>query len=352
MKRFIRVALSNEAELYKLVKLMLLLLKKNAFSLSLLAIVWFAIVFPQVASGSELLNSKWLSKSSVAIIFFLQGWSLPTRSLAAGYKPLRLHGFVLFWNFVCFPAVAMLMLCPVAWFLPSELLLGFGVLAFLPTTIASATAYTAISEGNVANAIVSTVLSNLLAVFVVPAVAVVYFRLELSIDIPFSKVLLSLMYTLVAPLTLGQIFQRLFRGNANTMAKMARWTSAFLILFIVYLAFAGSMNAGIFERLSFGSLIVTLLTVVLLLLVTSVLVWKSVFWLDLKMSQRIAAFYCGSQKSLASGLPLVSSILLSIPSLKDTAIIFIPLLCFHPLQMLLAGIVSPLLKSERNTMEA
>lgn len=331
---------------------MLLLLRKNAFSLSLLVIVWFAIVFPQGASGSEFLNGEWLSKCCVAVIFFLQGWSLPTRSLAAGYKPLRLHGFVLLWNFVCFPGVAILLLYPMAWVLPSELLLGFGILAFLPTTIASATAYTAISEGNVANAIVSTVLSNLLAVFVVPAVAVVYFRLELSIDISFSKVLLSLMYLLVAPLALGQIFQRLFRRNTSRMIEVARWTNAFLILFIVYLAFAGSMNTGIFERLSFGSLVITLLAVVLLLLITSVLIWKSVFWLELKMPQRVAAFYCGSQKSLAAGLPLVSSILLSIPSLKDTAIIFIPLLCFHPLQMLLAGIVSSLLKSGHNTTEA
>jgi sodium/bile acid cotransporter 7 len=326
-------------------------LRKHAFSLMLFAVVGLAVAFSAPVSESGFLRGDWLTKFSVAIIFFLQGLSLPTKSLAAGYKPLRLHGFVLFWNFLGFPAVACLLLYPMARVLPAEVLLGFGVLAFLPTTIASATAYTSISGGNVANAIVSTVLSNLLAVFIVPAVSVVYFRLELSVEIPLGRVLLSLAYMLVAPLLLGQIVQSRVRLNMDKTTQVTRHGSAGLILFIVYLAFAKSMNSGIFERLSFSSLAITLFAVVLLLLGTSFLVWTSAFWLELKMSQRIAAFYCASQKSLAAGFPLVSSILLTIPDLEDTAMIFIPLLCFHPLQMLLAGIVSPLLKPRDNAVK-
>ena len=140
------------------------------FSLLIFLVVGLAVVLPQPFSGNEFLYGGGLARVSVAIIFFLQGLSLPTRSLINGYKPLRLHGFTLIWNFVCFPAITLLLFFPMAQFLSAELLLGFGVLAFLPTTVASATAYTAISDGNVANAIFSTVLSNLLAVFVVPTV--------------------------------------------------------------------------------------------------------------------------------------------------------------------------------------
>ena len=323
---------------------MQLFLRKYVFSFSLFAVVGLAIAFPEPVSKGGFLDSDWTIRLGVSMIFFLQGLSLSTQSLAAGYRPLRLHGFVLFWNFLGLPVLAFLLLYPMSWILSAELLLGFGALVFLPTTIASANAYTAISGGNVANAIVSTTLSNLLAVFVAPAVAVVYFKLERSIEIPLGRVLLSLVYMLIIPLVLGQIVQGLIRPNVNTVGKITRKVSAGIILLIVYLAFARIMNAEIFEGLSFGSLALILFAVVLLLLVSSALVWKSAFWIRLDKAQRIAAFYCASQKSLAVGLPLVSSILLVIPEMQDMALIFIPLLCFHPLQMLLAGMVAAQLK--------
>ena len=320
----------------------------SLFSFLIFVVVGLAVVLPQPFSENEFLYGGGLARFSVAIIFFLQGLSLPTRSLINGYRPLRLHRFILFWNFIGFPVVTFLLFFPVARIVPTELLLGFAVLAFLPTTIASATAYTALSDGCVANAIVATALSSLLAVFVVPAVSFIYFRMELSIDVPLSKVLLNLIYILVIPLVMGQIAQRLFQCNMPGTAKISKKVSAGLILCIVYLAFVKSMNSGIFEKFSFISLAMTLFAVVLLLLVTSVFVWLSAFWMQFTMSQRIAAFYCGSQKSLAAGLPLVSSVLLSIPDLENTAMIFIPLLFFHPLQMALAGIAASRLKSRSN----
>ena len=321
-------------------------LRKHVFSLLLFAVVGLAVAFPEPVSTGGLLDSDWTTKLGVSMIFFLQGLSLSTQSLAAGYRPLRLHGFVLSWNFLWLPAVAFLLLYPMSRILSVELLLGFGALVFLPTTIASANAYTAISGGNVANAIVSTTLSNLLAVFVVPAVAIVYFKLERSIEIPLGRVLLSLAYMLIIPLVLGQVVQWLIRPNVDTVSKITRQMSAGITLLIVYLAFARSMNAEIFEGISFESLALILFAVVLLLLVTSAFVWKSTVWVNLDMAQRIAAFYCASQKSLAAGLPLISSILLVIPEMQDMAMIFIPLLCFHPSQMLLAGIVAAQLKQK------
>ena len=334
---------------------MQLFLRKYILSVLLFAVVGLAVAFPQPVSGDCFWSGfigDWLVKLSAAIIFFLQGLSLPTSSLMAGCRPLRLHCFVLFWNFISFPVVTFLLLYPIARFLSSELLLGFGVLAFLPTTIASATAYTTISGGHIANAIVSTVLSNLLAVFVVPVVSIIYFKLGFSVDIPLGKVLLNLIGILVVPLALGQIAQRLLRLNRKGAPKFTKQLSSGFILLILYMAFANNVHTGIFEQLSFRLLAVTLFSVVLLLLVTSVLVWSSAFWIKLEMSRRIAAFYCGSQKSLAAGLPLVSSILLSIPDMKDTGIILIPLLFFHSLQMLLAGIISSQLKPDNYAMES
>lgn len=318
---------------------------KHTFSLLLFAVVGLAGVCPGPVSDGGFLSSDWITRIGIALIFFVQGLSLSTHSLTSGYRPLRLHGFVLFWNFLGMPVVTCALVYPFARLLPMELLLGLGALALMPTTIASANAYTAVSGGTVANAIFATVLSNLLAVFVVPVVAIAYFKWDRAIDVSLVRVLLNLVYILLVPLILGQVVQKLVRLNPGRIAKIARRINSGIILFIVYLAFARSMHSGVFEELSPGLLVIVVFGVALLLLVTSALVWISASWLQLDRSQKIAAFYCASQKSLAAGLPLVSSVLLAIPEMETAAMVFIPLFCFHPLQMLLAGIVSVRLKA-------
>ena len=315
-------------------------LKKHTFSLLLVVVVGLAVVFPEPASETGFLRSSWWVRIGVAIVFFLQGVSLPTRSLVAGYQPLRLHGFVLLWNFIWFPALVALVVFLVRPALSTELVLGFGFLALLPTTIASATAYTSISGGNVANAIVSTVVSNLLAVLLIPVASLFYFKWELAVEIPFGRVLLNLTLMLVVPLVLGQLVQRLVTLDAGKVGLVVRTVSSGIILLIVYLSFAKSVEESLFKQLSSESLIFTVCIVVMLLLFSAVLVWISAAWLKLDTPQRIAAFYCASQKSLAAGLPLVSSILLTVPDMGEVGIVLIPMLCFHPLQMLLAGLVS------------
>ena len=105
-------------------------------------------------------------------------------------------------------------------------------------------------------------------------------------------------------------------------------------------AFAQGITSGFLDGLSLAALSAVLLGVFVLLLVTSILIWLSAAWIRVEQPQRIAAFFCASQKSLASGLPLASSILLAAPGILDSAVVFIPLICFHPIQLLLAGLIA------------
>ena len=75
----------------------------------------------------------------------------------------------------------------------------------------------------------------------------------------------------------------------------------------------------------------------LLLLLVSASVWASSALLRVERGQRIAAFFCASQKSVATGLPLATSVLAATQGAVDTALLLLPLLCYHPLQLLLAG---------------
>ena len=316
------------------------LLRKHAFTLWLVAAVLLAVYFPEPASQSGFLRAQWITQIGVAVIFFLQGLTLPTRSLAAGYKPKRLHVFVLSWNFLWFPVVTGLLLIPLSRLLTPELCVGFWLLAILPTTVASAIAFTSLSGGDTSNAIFSTIFSNLLAVLVVPTIAVAYLASETAIEISLTGIFVSLAQLLVLPLIVGQVARQFVRALAGRIAEVAKLVSSGIILFIVHAAFAESISSGLLNELSLALCLGVGMGIVTVLLVTSVVIWWSSTWLHLQRAQQIAAFFCASQKSLVSGLPLASSILLAAPGVVDPAMVLIPLICFHPVQLVFAGLLT------------
>ncbi|MFQ3225637.1 MAG: sodium/bile acid cotransporter 7 [Lentimonas sp.] len=323
---------------------MAILLRKHAFTLWLLAAVGGAVCFPAPASEGGFLRPELTTQLGVAVIFFLQGLSLPTRSLAAGYKPKRLHLFVLSWNYLWFPLVAGLLLVPMSFFLSPDLCVGFGLLAILPTTVASAIAFTSISGGNTANSIFSTIFSNLLGVLIVPTIAVAYLASEAAIEVSLVSIFVSLARLLVLPLVVGQVVRQFVVAHVGRISAATKLVSSGIIVFIVHAAFAESVSSGFPDGLTLGSVIAVFVGVVVLMLLTSMFIWASAAWLRVSHSQRVAAFFCASQKSLASGLPLASSVLLAAPGVVDPAAVLIPLICFHPLQLIFAGVLAERLR--------
>ncbi|MBL6838453.1 MAG: bile acid:sodium symporter [Puniceicoccaceae bacterium] len=317
------------------------ILKKNTFTLWLLGAVLLAILYPGPGSKGGFLIPEFTTKLGVWVIFFLQGLGLPTSELATGYRPKRLHAFVLSWNYLLFPLVTGLVLIPLSLILPVELRLGFWLLAIVPTTVSSAVVFSTVSGGDTSNAIFSTVFSNLLSVILVPAVAVAYLAAETEAEIPLASLVTRLFILIILPLIIGQVIRKCLPVQAAAVAKKTKSLGNWIILLIVHCAFAGSVSAGILDGLGgAGAIAAVIGSTVLLLLVVSGLVWWSAALLKPTRGQRITAFFCASQKSLATGLPLTTSILASAPGVVDMATLLIPLMCYHPAQLILAGILS------------
>ena len=319
---------------------MLNALKRNAFTLWLLVAVGLAVLFPGPAAAGGVLAPEITTLLGVWVIFFLQGLSLPTHELTAGYLPKRLHVFVLGWNFVLFPLVTILLLWPLSGLLSEDLSLGFGLLAIMPTTVASAIAFTSLAKGNAANAIFSTVYSNVLAIWVVPAICVAYLSSTMELEIPLIPLIVKLALLILLPLVVGQMVHRMEPLKAAAAASKMKWLSQAIILFIVHAAFAESMQSGLMQQLTVSSLLSVLVITVLLLLLVSALVWWGSGPLKLEHSERVAGFFCASQKSLATGLPLATSILAATNGALDAALLLVPMICYHPLQLLFAGMIS------------
>lgn len=317
-------------------------LRQQGFILALLLAVVLGFMLPGPAGEGGVLHAELTTKLAVALVFFVQGLSLQTRQMLAGRGPLRLHLFVLGWNFVLFPALVKMVIYPLTIFLGSALSMGFWMLAILPTTIASATALTAAARAAVPQSIFASVLSNLLAIFIVPLLVVAYLQSGGSAEISIMPVLAKLCWIVLLPLVVGQILRRCFREASIAVSERVGWLPQLAILYIVYLAFAQSVLSGVIELVLVEQLLATLLGVCLLMFVVSWAIWRSSACLSLSYSGRVAAFFTASQKSIATGLPLLSTVLAAASMPVDVAaIVLIPLLIFHPLQLLLGGMLVP-----------
>ncbi len=315
-------------------------LEKHAFTLWLLLAVMLAVLFPAFGSKGGLLYPELTTNIGIWLIFVLQGIALPTSELTSGYSPKRLHAFVLSWNYIIFPIVVGVLLLPLSLVVPDELTLGFWLLAILPTTVSSAVVFSTVSKGNTSNAIFSTVFSNLLSVLLVPAVAVAYLSFESGVSLPLSPLFSKLLLLIVAPLILGQLVRKWLPKISASIANRTKGFGNWIIVFIVHCAFAQSVSSGFLIQLGPFSIFKVISITILILLVVSQFVWWSSNLLNLSTEQRISAFFCSSQKSLATGLPLTTSILALAPGIVDAASVLIPLMCYHPAQLILAGILS------------
>lgn len=316
-------------------------LKRNGFTLGLIVVVLAAYFFPKPGLESGIFYPEWTTQLGVFVVFLLQGLALSTRELTVGCFPLRLHGFVLVWNYLLFPLVAVAFIALSGDWLSPDLSLGFGLLSILPTTIASAIAFTALARGQVANALFSTVLSNLLAVFIVPIWVSVYLAADASISLPIGALVLKLSVLILLPIFGGQCIRRLIPFSGVWAGAHGKKVTSGIILFIVYAAVASSVASGSFKGWSVANLVLFISLVAVFLILISALVWLSSRLAAFSQSQRIAAFYCASQKSLATGLPLAAAVLSVLPDAYavEVGALLLPLIVYHPLQLVFAAVL-------------
>jgi sodium/bile acid cotransporter 7 len=174
----------------------------------------------------------------------------------------------------------------------------------------------------------------------VPALALAFLAAGTEADVPLAPLYTKLLLLIALPLIAGQLIRKFLTGMSASLSKHTKTLSNWIIIFIVHCAFAQSVSSGFFSQLSARSIFAVMSSTVLVLLVVSCLVWWSSALIQPTREQRIAAFFCASQKSLATGLPLATSIIAAAPWLGDGAAVLIPLLCYHPAQLFLAGFIS------------
>jgi len=295
--------------------------------------VLLAWLFPDPGARGGWLYPEILTKAGVALIFFLHGLTLSFVALKAGTLRWKLHLVVQSTTFVLFPLIGLLALWLAGDRLSPELKLGIFYLCALPSTVSSSVALTAAAKGNVPAAVFNATLSSLLGVFLTP----LWIGLLLKTGgqpLPLGKVILDLVIWLLVPLAVGQLCRPLFGAFATKHKKRINVVDRLTILLLVYTSFCDSMKQGVWSGQGVFMMVGTVFGAGLLFFIVMTIVGAVSDTLKFPAEDRITAIFCGSKKTLASGVPMAQLIFGTHPGI---GLILLPIMIYHPLQLIICA---------------
>lgn len=319
------------------------ILRDNGLILALAAAVALGYLTPDWGASGGHLRSEWLSKAGVIIIFLFQGVSLSSEALLRGMGQWRLHLFIQAWISLGIPLLVLGALALAGAGIPPDLRTGFFFLAVLPTTVSSAVAFIAEADGNVLAGVFNTVCSNLLGVILVPA-WILWFEASRGAATPeLWPIFRSLLLLLVLPFAVGHLLHRPLRKRLGLIKRISRPLTQGIIVFIVYAAFANSVEEAVWERVGMEFVGIAMAGVCLLMLVSDGSILLSSRRAFRRPEDRIAAFFCGSHKSLTVGVPFAAAIFETASATgaagASASLVIVPLLLYHPLQLLTGALL-------------
>mgnify|MGYP002620069416 CR=1 FL=1 len=302
----------------------------DRFTLALVAVVALASLAPArgaVAGGLDVATDV-----GVALLFLLHGAKLSREDIVSGITNWRLHLLVVAFTYAVFPALALLSRPLAAMGLTDELVIGFLFLSALPSTVQSSIAFTSIARGNVPAAICAASLSNLLGVALTPLLVALLIsaRGEVSLVSAVGKIVLLILL----PFVVGHLMRPLIGAWITRHKPVIGVVDRGAILLIVYAAFSASVVNGLWQELSLGTIAATFVASSVLLAAVLWLSSRSARWLGFDKRDEITVMFCGSKKSLASGLPMARVLFAGHPALGA---IVLPMMLFHQIQLMVCA---------------
>lgn len=309
----------------------------DPFLLALVGVVVLAVLWPEPGRSGGFLHLEAVSTYGVAVVFFLYGLTLAPEKMKAGLLHWRLHLVVVFGTFVLFPLITLATQAMAQPLLPAAVWTGFFYVAALPSTVSSSVAMTSLAKGNVPAALFNASLSSLIGVFATPALMAWYLSRTGGPALPIGDVILKIVMLVLVPTVIGQILHRPLARWSARHGRAIKILDRAVILSIVYNSFANSVVGGLWREHDPALLgEIALLSVVLFFVVYGILAVPCRL-LGFDRADRIAALFCGSKKSLASGVPLAGVIFGVTPEL---GLIIAPIMIYHFLQLVIVSIIA------------
>ncbi|WP_037160728.1 bile acid:sodium symporter family protein [Rhodococcoides fascians] len=308
-------------------------IRPDGFVLSIIAIAVLASIFP--ASGTSETVLTWVTRVAIGLLFLIYGARLSPQEAWHGVKHWRLHSVVLATTYLVFPLVGLALRVLEPTVVTADLYTGILFMCLVPSTVQSSIAFTSIARGNVAGAVVSASFSNLIGVFVTPLLVILLVNTTGDAHFDASSIV-SICAQLLLPFLLGQALRPLVKGWLTRHSGPTKIVDRGSILLVVYAAFSESMNQNVWSSVSPPQIV----AVVVVCIVVLALILAFTYWIGraigFPVEDRIVLLFCGSKKSLASGLPMASVLFVGGP----VGLIVLPLLLFHQIQLMVCAVLA------------
>lgn len=305
----------------------------DTFTVLLVCSVVLASLLP--ASGSFADYFGLATSLAIALLFFLHGARMSIDVVIAGVLHWRLHLVILLTTFAVFPLLGMAFGLLPDWILPQPLYLGILFLCVLPSTVQSSIAFTSMAGGNVPAAICSASVSNIIGIFLTPLLVGLLFSAGghggFSWDV-MEKILLQLL----APFLVGQMLQPWIGKWVRSKKKILTPVDRGSILMVVYLAFSKAVVEGLWQTFSLRDIAVVIGLDMLLLASVLTLTMRGSRLMGFNRPDQITITFCGSKKSLASGVPMAGVIFAG----QSIGAIVLPVMLFHQIQLMVCAVIA------------
>ncbi|NXF52082.1 NTCP7 protein, partial [Oceanites oceanicus] len=284
---------------------------------------------------------------AVSAIFFNSGLSLKTEELTSALMHVKLHLFVQIFTLVFFPTAIWLFLQLLSITPINEWLLkGLQTVGCMPPPVSSAVILTKAVGGNEAAAIFNSAFGSFLvsnAVFIASALIVLFLTLGSSSSVPFTSIFSQLFMTVVVPLIIGQIVRRYIKDWLERKKPPFGTISSCVLLMIIYTTFCDTFANPNIDLDKFSLIIIVFIIFS---------VQMSFMFLTFLFSTRnnssftpadtVAIVFCSTHKSLTLGIPMLKIVF---AGYEHLSLISVPLLIYHPAQILLGSLLVPTIKS-------
>lgn len=302
----------------------------DSLTFALIAVVALASLLPVRGEVAVFLGK--VTHVVIAVLFFLHGAKLSTRAIWEGLTHWRLHLVVFGATFALFPLAALAIGAIGKPLLTPELYAGFVFVGILPATVQSAIAFTSLARGNIAAAICAASASTLIGIVLTPVLGALVLPSDRTIA-PSLESVGRIVLQIFVPFVLGQIARRWIAPFLERHVSILKRVDQSSILFVVYLAFSEARVSGLWSRTPIASLAILAVLNAALLLVMLLSTWQLARRLGFGKEDEITIIFCGSKKSLASGIPM-AQILFPAASVGS---VLLPLMLFHQLQLMVCA---------------
>lgn len=320
--------------------------KIDPFLVWLTLAVVLASLLPARGAAGDLF---WLlSKAAIVLLFFLHGAKLSRAAIFQGLGNWRLHLAALGTTFVLFPALGLATAALVSGWIDPLLVSGLLFLTLLSSTVQSSIALVSVARGNVAAAVCSASLSNLLGIVLTPLLVGLLMatgRTQEGFD---WQAVRTVTVQLLLPFVAGHLLRPWIGGWIERNKKLLLPVDRGAILLVVYSAFSAAVVGGIWARVDAPDLAVLLAVSAAILAVAMLAGLALARSMAMPREDFIVLLFCGSQKSLVTGVPMAGALFAP----AQVGMVVLPLMIFHQLQLFVCAWIAARMAAEAKPVPA